>query len=247
MFELISRREAKSRALLRYFTGKPCKQGHLTERYVSSTRCIRCVADRNARPDVKALVVAASAAYYAREEVKQRKRIYALNRWHSSPEVKEKGRISDRKRYKNPARQAKMRLYKETRRAKRWWVATHARRKSDLSYRLSKLLRNRFLRALHGNYKTGSAVDALGCSIDYFKFHMARQFQKGMTWSNMGKGKGKWNIDHIIPMSSFDLTDIAQVAVACNYKNMRPLWQEDNGKKKAKHPIDFARSRGLLL
>lgn len=248
MFDLISRQDAKASSLSRYFTGETCDHGHLCERYVSSTRCVTCVAIKNSDPIHKVMVAAASAAHYARPEVKARKRIYSLNRWRSSPEVKEKGRIADRKRYKTPKRQTNMLVYKETRRAKKWWVEHHKRRnESDLQYRLSHLLRNRFTRALKGGYKTGSAIEALGCSIAYFKSHLERQFQEGMTWSNMGKGKGKWNIDHIIPLSSFDLSDISQIKIGCNYKNMRPLWQLDNDEKKAQHPIDFARSRGLLL
>jgi hypothetical protein len=34
MPEIISRAEAKARGLTRYFTGKPCKYGHIAERYV---------------------------------------------------------------------------------------------------------------------------------------------------------------------------------------------------------------------
>jgi len=40
--EIISRKEAKSQGLKRYFTGKPCKRGHICERYLSN-RCIECV------------------------------------------------------------------------------------------------------------------------------------------------------------------------------------------------------------
>lgn len=41
--EIVSRAEAKAQGLKRYFTGKPCKHGHVDERYVSSGKCAPCV------------------------------------------------------------------------------------------------------------------------------------------------------------------------------------------------------------
>ena len=43
MPEISSRKEAKARGLKRYFTGKPCKHGHVCEREHSHGKCIRCL------------------------------------------------------------------------------------------------------------------------------------------------------------------------------------------------------------
>lgn len=40
---LISRDEAASKGMLRYFTGQPCRKGHLSERYTLSGSCIDCM------------------------------------------------------------------------------------------------------------------------------------------------------------------------------------------------------------
>lgn len=42
MLEVISREEAKARGLKRYFTGEPCKRGHVAERYACSRGCVAC-------------------------------------------------------------------------------------------------------------------------------------------------------------------------------------------------------------
>lgn len=46
-FELISRKEAAQRGLFRYYTGKPCKAGHVAERYVSNRNCVKCDAKKS--------------------------------------------------------------------------------------------------------------------------------------------------------------------------------------------------------
>lgn len=45
--EILTRAEAKARALKRLFTGRPCRRGHICERVVSSYECVECSADRN--------------------------------------------------------------------------------------------------------------------------------------------------------------------------------------------------------
>lgn len=46
--EIISSPDARRRGLKRYFTGRPCKYGHLAERWISTNGCVECTRD-NAR------------------------------------------------------------------------------------------------------------------------------------------------------------------------------------------------------
>ena len=43
----ISRSEARAAGLLTYFTGKPCRHGHLADRYVSCWICVECRRESN--------------------------------------------------------------------------------------------------------------------------------------------------------------------------------------------------------
>lgn len=45
----ISRNEAVNSGLPRFFTGKPCKYGHLSERYVTTGACIQCLRNSAAK------------------------------------------------------------------------------------------------------------------------------------------------------------------------------------------------------
>ena len=104
----------------------------------------------------------------------------------------------------------------------------------DVCYRIKCNLRSRLSTAIRNNQKKGSAIKDLGCSIEFLKKHLESQFQDGMTWENYGNYNGKWNIDHILPLSSFDLTDRKQLLKACHYMNLQPLWSIDNLKKSGK-------------
>ena len=102
----------------------------------------------------------------------------------------------------------------------------NTRIKTDIQYKLSCRLRSRLRCALQGNYKSGSAVADLGCSIDELKMYLESKFQTDMTWDNWSY-EG-WHIDHIVPLASFDLTDRKQLLLACHYTNLQPLWAIDN-------------------
>lgn len=111
------------------------------------------------------------------------------------------------------------------------------RRATDADFVLRGRLISRLNRAVKRCFKAGSAVRDLGCSIPDFRAHISSKFQEGMTWENWGKGKGKWNIDHIMPLDAFDLTNRQHIVLACHYLNLQPLWAEENSSKGCK--VDF--------
>lgn len=103
------------------------------------------------------------------------------------------------------------------------------RRSMDIAYKLSHSLRNRMNSAIKNNQKSGSAVKDLGCSILELGSHLEKQFKPGMSWSNWGKCG--WHIDHIIPLSKFNLRNKEEFLKACHYTNLQPLWAKENLRK----------------
>lgn len=104
------------------------------------------------------------------------------------------------------------------------------KRLNDPSFKIAKSIRCRVRKILLGTRKYKSTLDLLGCSFEELKLHLELQFTSGMSWNNYGE----WHIDHIRPCASFDLSNIEDQKICFNYKNLQPLWAEDNLRKGAK-------------
>lgn len=72
----------------------------------------------------------------------------------------------------------------------------------------------------------------LGYTAEQLRAHLERQFTKGMNWERFAAGEIE--IDHIVPMSAFDLTDDGGIKAAWALTNLRPLWAKDNRAKAAR-------------
>lgn len=101
---------------------------------------------------------------------------------------------------------------------------------SQIQKRLIHSLRTRIGQFISNKSKPTAKL--LGCSQEEFLRYLESKFKPGMTWSNYGR-KG-WHLDHIIPLSAFDLTDSHQLEQACHYSNIQPLWWIDNLRKSNK-------------
>jgi hypothetical protein len=73
----------------------------------------------------------------------------------------------------------------------------------------------------------------LGCSFEEARCRIESQFTRGMTWTNYGSF---WHLDHIVPLSSFDLNDSKQRMLANHVSNLQPLKAKENLKKGNKIP-----------
>jgi len=111
------------------------------------------------------------------------------------------------------------------------------RRKNDPAFRIRGILSTRISILLRQNRtnKNNSTLEYLGTSFKNFIKHLESQWyinprtKEMMTWENYGL-KG-WHVDHIIPCSSFNLKNLDAQKKCFHYKNLRPLWAEDNLKR----------------
>jgi hypothetical protein len=96
--------------------------------------------------------------------------------------------------------------------------------KNDINYKLKINIKGRIIDALNkGNLKKGEKIITyLGCSIKNYKFFIESQFKPEMTWENHGI---IWEIDHIVPISNFDLNLKEHIYKAFNYLNTQPLFK----------------------
>lgn len=106
------------------------------------------------------------------------------------------------------------------------------RKAADLNFKLTRNIRAAIGLALRRGAKYGHTIELLGCSIEYLRIHLENQFTDDMNWGNYG-ARG-WHIDHIIPLSYFDMSDPEQQKRAWHYTNLRPLWAKDNIQKSNK-------------
>lgn len=100
---------------------------------------------------------------------------------------------------------------------------------SDINYNLRRKLSRRIGMAFKhgkGNHRT---MEIVGCSLKQFRDYIFSKMSPDMKWSDVMSSRV--HIDHIIPCSSFDLTDPEQVKKCFHYTNMQPLWAEDNLRK----------------
>jgi len=106
------------------------------------------------------------------------------------------------------------------------------RRKTDPYFRMKLSLRGRLMSFVYRGRakKIVSTNELIGCDWNFFKTYLEKQFRPGMTWNNYGK----WHIDHIRPMTSFDLLKLKDQYKCCNYKNLQPLWSWENRRKSNK-------------
>ena len=112
------------------------------------------------------------------------------------------------------------------------------RRKEDNEFRLYCNFSSNMRMSLksiksNGISKNGKSwEDIVGYTLEDLINHLEPLFQEGMSWDNYGQ----WHIDHILPISSFNIQEIGddEFKKCWSLSNLQPLWAIDNIKKQNK-------------
>jgi hypothetical protein len=94
--------------------------------------------------------------------------------------------------------------------------------KIRISEAISLSIRNSLKSAKHGNH--WEAI--VGYSLAELMINLENHFEEGMSWSNFGRGDGKWSIDHTRPIASYDFKSFndSSFQECFSLDNLRPMW-----------------------
>lgn len=103
------------------------------------------------------------------------------------------------------------------------------RYKNNNNYKIRCIISSAVRRSLKGMKKGDSIKNILGYTIEELKEHLEHQFEDWMNWDNLGltatKEKETWQIDHIIPVNTFNILEIGdeEFRKCWALSNLRPL------------------------
>lgn len=215
---IVTLSEAKETGSRWYFTGKPCKHGHVAKRYILSRMCAECgVASSKRWQSDNYETMMGKVRQYRKE----------------NPDKCRQARIKWERA--NPSRVAQLRAEYRARNIDKSRAAARAYQAKQYATVVGNLNRRMAagIYASLGPKKAGRAWETLvGYDISQLRAHLERQFTKGMSWEN----RHLWHVDHILPLSSFVFSsaDDPEFRAAWAITNLRPLWASRNISKGAK-------------
>lgn len=211
------REKCKNLGLKTYFTGNPCKHGHVAERYTSNNHCIAC------EVQVHLIMTPERFCLY-----KKRRATRQTNKRANSPdEVKKQDRINYQK-YKERIILQNKKYYEQNREryiknAKKWRMNNH-----------DKFIVN--AKTSFHNRRARKRQSAESFTAKQIRNMLICQKQKcAFCYCSIKYG---YHVDHIFPLSKGGSNGIKNIQLLCRPCNLR---------KSNKDPIKFAWDHGKLL
>jgi hypothetical protein len=102
--------------------------------------------------------------------------------------------------------------------------------RDDPTEKFKRYLRTRIYNCLRNKNKSKHSIEYLGCSSDEY-FNWIFTYNNNCSLDNHGK---EWHVDHVIPISKFDLNNQEEQLLAFNWRNTMPLSSKENLKKNNK-------------
>lgn len=103
--------------------------------------------------------------------------------------------------------------------------------RTDKKYRMKKILRSRFATTVNKKKIYKSILTYIDTDLESLLKWIEYQFDPNMSWENQGT---YWDLDHVIPCDTFDLTDESEIKKCFHWTNIRPLEKKENDEKNNK-------------
>ena len=239
---VISLAEARAQGLSHYFTGKPCKHGHVSIRAVASRSCMECDNARVKRYQAKnpEKVKAYRRRRYWRDPEGERAKVQAYR-----DENREHVRKLGRELYQKPHVKEYQRKYRAKHKERRntlisEWAKNNRgkRRESNQRWYYSDIERSRMVHLEKEHRRRAKKLNAEG---SHTKEELAALLERQAcrcAYCRADLRKVSKHADHIVPLSEGGSDAIENIQYLCAPCNLS---------KGAKDPYEFAQERGLLL
>jgi len=221
-----------AKGLNRYFTGRPCKWGHITERSVNGG-CVQCIKKHNDKRPKKTRKP--NKYGVSRDEYKK---LYAKDYYKNNKEYFQRKGTEYRKTHSSYLKEQN-KIWKQKNRKKHCELNKKSRLRhlEKTRERAKKYLRNNpHVMRVCGQNRRAREMNAEGffTKKDIERIYKAQRSKCACCKSKLIK----YHVDHIIPL----------YLGGTNWpKNLQLLCPPCNQEKHAKDPIDFMRERGFLL
>lgn len=225
--EIITRAQARSQGLARYFTGKPCKHGHVAERFIDGT-CVPCRLAQNKRwADANKDKKAASYASWRernRDHLKAKQAEYHAGWYDRNREAKTAKNKAYIQKHPEVARKAVAK-----------WRRKNPEKAASYAREWYSCPENR---AVHRHRRRACGTQAGGTHTAADLKRILEAQGHRCTYCCADLRKVTKHLDHIVPLA---------LGGSNAPENLQWLCAPCNLSKGARDPIDFAQERGLLI
>ncbi len=251
---LVSRKQAIAHDFKKYFTGEPCQNGHIAERWVNAWACTECVpiwhsreyqkhkqrysqSSKIYRENNKAKLIGRRKEYY----FKNAERLKKYNREHNARN-RDSSREYNKRYYKENSDKIKKHVKEYAKNnpqkiralnVKRYWKNPKAHLEHIREWRKNNPEKQRANSHRRRSRKTNAKGSHTGDDIIW----LLRKQKYKCIYCHKSLRK-EYHVDHIIPLVKNGSDDKDNLQILC---------PSCNCKKGSKDPIKFAQENGLLL
>ena len=202
------------------FSTRKSKKGEVS--YRSECKKCRCQREKERRANNKEKFKEKDKQYYEKNKETMNERSREYNKSHKEDICAKKKQYYE----KNKDTIKQYHIKNKTKRN----IRVREKRKICIQTRISHTLRAR-LSDIVKKVKGECFITLIGCTKRSLLKWIEIQLTKELSWQNYGT---YWHIDHVIPISWFDLREKNEKAVCFHWSNLRPLKKKDNMKKSNK-------------